>query len=572
VKRERLLSAGRKASALERQFSFERRIAAEEAVLEHASLIVASTRQELHEQYALYESFDARRATVIAPGADLSRFGPPRAGAREERAAALVDRFLASPAKPLILALCRPVEQKNVRRLLAAYAQDAGLRGQANLAIVSGSRDDVRAAEEEQRRVFTDLILDIDAFDLYGHVALPKRHASEDVPELYRLAARRRGVFVDVAVNEPFGLTLLEAAASGLPVVATEDGGPREIVETCGNGFLVDPLDTGAIARALTMALSDPKGWRRRARSGLAGVARHYTWEGHVAKYLRSAGRLLRRERKQIRRRIAYSRPEAEPSVRPFRYALISDIDETLVGSEPGLEALLAWLSGHREDVAFGVATGRVLGLAIGVLEDWGVPVPDVLVTAVGAEIHYGPRLVSDEGWARHIRRGWRREALLEALASVPGLSPQPDVKQGAFKLSFDVEKGRPSPVPEVEGLLRARGLHARVIFSQGAYLDVLPFRASKGLAIRYLAYRHGVPLRNFLVAGDSGNDTEMLVGDTLAVVVGNHKPELEALRESDQVYFAGRHYADGILEGIAHYGFVGGRTPEPREVPCSTS
>ncbi len=572
VKRERLLAAGRRASALERQFNFERRIAAEEAVLEHASLIVASTHQELREQYALYERFDARRAMVIPPGADLSRFQPPAYGLREEHAAALVDRFLKAPEKPLILALCRPVEQKNVRRLLTAYAEDPELREMANLAIVSGGRDDVRAAEKDQRRVFTDLLLDIDAFDLYGKVAIPKRHTQDDVPELYRLAARRRGVFVDVAVNEPFGLTLLEAAASGLPVVATHDGGPRDIVESCANGVLVDPLDTRAIGTAIKQAIGSPREWRRRSKSGLAGVARHYTWGGHVTKYLKAADRLLHRERKQIRRRIAYARPEEGASLRPFRYALITDIDETLVGSVAGLESLLAWLSERREEVVFGVATGRVLGLAIGVLEDWHVPMPDVLITGVGTEIHYGPELVADSGWSRHIRQSWRREALEETLAGMPGLSLQPSVKLGPFKLSYDVEKGRTSPVAEVEGLLRARGLHARLVYSQEAYLDVLPVRASKGLAIRYLAYRHGVPLRSFLVAGDSGNDVEMLLGDTLAVVVGNHKPELERLRESEQVYFASRPYADGIREGIAHYRFAeGAAAPAAREMACST-
>lgn len=573
VKRERLLAAGRKASALERQFNFERRIAAEEAALEHASLIVASTHQEIHDQYSLYERLDTRRATVIAPGAGLSRFAPPAPGLGEAHATALVDRFLESPEKALILALCRPVEQKNVRRLLAAYAEDPELRDMANLAIVSGSRVDVRTAEEDQRRLFTDLLLDLDAFDLYGKVAIPKRHGREDVPELYRLAARRRGVFVDVAVNEPFGLTILEAAASGLPVVATHDGGPKEIVESCANGVLVDPLDTRAIAAAVKRALRSPKEWRSWARSGLLGVARHYTWEGHVSRYLRAAKRLLHRERKQIRRRIAYTRPDASAHLRPFRYALITDIDETLVGGETGLESLQKWLSERREDVVFGVATGRVLGLAIGVLEEWRVQVPDVLVSAVGAEIHYGPNLVPDIGWSRHIRQGWRREALEEALAGVSGLAPQPDVKQGPFKLSYDVEPGRPSPVAEVEMLLCARGLHARLVYSQGAYLDLLPVRASKGLALRYLAYKHGVPLRSFLVAGDSGNDTEMLVGDTLAVVVGNHKPELEPLRESDQVYFARRHFADGILEGIAHYRFAGEEpVPSSSEPSCSVS
>ena len=85
----------------------------------------------------------------------------------------------------------------------------------------------------------------------------------------------------------------------------------------------------------------------------------------------------------------------------------------------------------------------------------------------------------------------------------------------------------------------------------------MLPVRASKGQAIRYLAYKWGLPLRAFLVAGDSGNDLEMLVGDTQAVVVSNHSPELEKLRGLEQIYFAETPSASGILEGMAHYGFA---------------
>lgn len=577
VKLERLLSTGRKGSALEREFNFSRRFAAEEEVLVHASLIVASSREEAKDQYGLYERFDPRRCVVIPPGADLSRFMPPGRGKRgeerEERASGLIDRFLREPRKPLILAICRPVEQKNVRRLLAAYGEDPQLMERANLAIVSGNRNDIREAADEQRQLFTELLLDVDRYDLYGKVALPKRHTQEDIPEIYRLAARRRGVFADVALTEPFGLTLVEAAASGVPVVATQEGGARDIVESCRNGLLVDPVDTTSIASALGQVLSDERQWRRWSRNGLAGVSRAFTWDAHVKRYLKAAVRILRRERKQIRRRIAYTRRVTTPSLRPFRSALVTDIDQTLVGDVEGLEALLRWLRRHREDVLFGVATGRVLGLAVGVLEEWGVGMPDVMITGVGSEIHYGPELIEDTGWSRHIRFQFRREALERALGEVPGLTAQPAAKQGTFKLSYDVAEGaRMPPLDEIEGLIRSRGLNARLIASHDAHLDVLPLRASKGLAIRHLAYTQGVPLRTFLVAGDSGNDVEMLLGDTLAVVVGNHTRELEALRGAEQVYFAQRSFAHGILEGIAHYGFGDTEsTPEGKELACST-
>ena len=62
------------------------------------------------------------------------------------------------------------------------------------------------------------------------------------------------------------------------------------------------------------------------------------------------------------------------------------------------------------------------------------------------------------------------------------------------------------------------------------------------------------MPLRNFVVAGDSGNDAEMLVGDTLGIVAGNHSAELSHLRGLEQVYSARNANAQGILEGLHHY------------------
>jgi sucrose-phosphate synthase len=178
-----------------------------------------------------------------------------------------------------------------------------------------------------------------------------------------------------------------------------------------------------------------------------------------------------------------------------------------------------------------------------------------VLITSVASEIHYGKKLVPDLGWTAHIRHQWRRDALAEALARFPGLKLQAPENQREFKLSYLATPDNMPPLGEIREYLHDLKLHAQLIYSHEEFLDVLPVRASKGHAIRYLAYKWGLPLENFLVAGDSGNDIEMLVGDTHAIVVGNHSPELAVLRDQEQVYFAQRHYAAGIIEGLQHYG-----------------
>ena len=263
-----------------------RRIEAEEKVLEHANLIITSTRQEVEEQYGMYPVDARKRMAVIPPGVDLGRFRPPRRG-EKFGIARHIDRFLDQPRKPMILAVQRPDERKNLSGLIRAYGQNDSLRDRANLVLLIGTREVIDELPRAERAVLRRMLLLIDEYDLYGSVAYPKQHSSDDIPEAFRLAAARHGVFVNPALTEPFGLTLIESAASGLPIVATNDGGPKEIVRICNNGLLVDPLDTDGMAGALHEMLSDLAAWRRRSRSGIRGADRHFSWNGHVAEYMK---------------------------------------------------------------------------------------------------------------------------------------------------------------------------------------------------------------------------------------------------------------------------------------------
>ncbi len=560
VKRGRLLANGMKEADIEARYNISWRIHAEEEALAHAHRVIASTQQEVEDQYSTYHNYHPSRMEVVPPGTDLSRFRPARRGQRKPPIAAEINRFLEKPERPLIMALSRADERKNIRGLIEAYAGSQWLRDHANLLIIAGNRDDIAELDRGARQVLTDLLLRIDRHDLYGKVAYPKHHASDDVPDLYRLVAASRGVFVNPALTEPFGLTLIEAAASGAPIVATNDGGPKEIISRCHNGLLVDPLDPEGIASAIKAILGDAALWRRFSEQGLKGVREHYSWDGHAAQYIRLIKKLGREVKRSRREQRSVSGRLADVD-----RAVFTDVDNTLIGDPAALKAFLAWLRRHRKQVAFGVATGRRLDSAQEAMQRHGIPAPDVWITSVGTEIHYGAEATPDKGWEQHISHRWEPDRLRDLLAGQLDLILQPDIDQRRFKLSFFVDPDEFEGVPAIERLLYQADLHARVIHSHGMFLDLLPVRASKGLAVRYIADKWGIPLEQVLVAGDSGNDEDMLRGRLLGVVVGNHHPELDKLRGFDRIYFAEAMHARGILEAVDHFDLLG-RCDVPRE------
>src|SRR5690625_5526754 len=142
-----------------------------------------------------------------------------------------IGRFLTTPDRPMILAISRPDRRKNIAGLVEAYGRDRELRELANLVIFAGVRRNIETMDDNEREVLTELLLLMDRFDLYGRLALPQKHDPDiDIPELYRMAAMQQGVFINPALVENFSLTIIDASACGLPVVATGLGSPTAIM------------------------------------------------------------------------------------------------------------------------------------------------------------------------------------------------------------------------------------------------------------------------------------------------------------------------------------------------------
>ncbi len=559
VKRRRLLASGLNREEVELRYNMSRRVEAEEEVLAHAELVITSTHDEIDEQYELYDYYQPDRMAVIPPGTDLKRFHPPTGSEADEPFAAVLRRFMNEPNKPMILALSRPDERKNNATLIQAYGESSELQEASNLVIVAGNRDDIREMDSGPQAVLTDLLLLIDQYDLYGHVAYPKHHQAEEVPVIYRLAASSRGVFINPALTEPFGLTLIESAASGLPLVATEDGGPKDIIGNCQNGLLIDPLDKEAMTLALLQVLKDPARWKQLAENGIKGVYAHYSWEAHAETYLQRIDPLVGRTEPPPRRSI---------SRRPMLYhdrAIFSDLDQSLLGDPESRKKFIEVVRANRKFANFGIATGRKLESALAIMKRYNIPVPDTLITSLGTEIYYAPQLTADSAWSHHIDHHWNPMAVRRIFAELPGLQLQPKSQRSRFKISYYIDPQEAPSMEDLTGLLHRDELTVNAILSFGQFLDIVPARASKGTALRYFAHQRGIPLEKILVAGGSGADEDMMRGNTLAVVVANrHHEELSQLIDVERIYFAKQTYAGGILEAIDYYDFYGEcRAPE---------
>lgn len=195
------------------------------------------------------------RTRVVYGGADPRRFAPDENDRRDG-----------------VLYLGRITPHKGVDVLLRAVP--AGVR----VTVAGSTGHDARLPEREYPALLRRLARG-------RNVRFTGPVAEDDVPRLHRRAA----VFVlpsvertcfgrRVVITELLGLSVLEAMASGTPVVASRTGGLPEVVRDGETGFLVPPGDTDALRDRLDQLLGDPALARRMGRAGRSDVLERFTW------------------------------------------------------------------------------------------------------------------------------------------------------------------------------------------------------------------------------------------------------------------------------------------------------
>jgi glycosyltransferase involved in cell wall biosynthesis len=208
--------------------------------------------------------------------------GAPRARTRVIYGGADPIRYAPEPhtVRRGVLFVGRLTPHKGVDRLLQALPDSASLR------IVGSTGHDPRLPERDYPNLLQHLAQDLDV-EFLG--ALP----DSELPAVYRSSkvlalpsVHMTCYGASVRISELLGLSVLEAMASGTPVVASRIGGLPEIVRDGETGFLVPPGDIDALHDRLDQILGDPALARRMGEAARADVLERFTWARVAARCL----------------------------------------------------------------------------------------------------------------------------------------------------------------------------------------------------------------------------------------------------------------------------------------------
>ncbi|MFA9411389.1 MAG: sucrose synthase [Deltaproteobacteria bacterium] len=290
-----------------------------------ADFIITSTYQEIAGtedsigQYESYSSFTLPRLyrvvsgidcfdpkfNIVSPGADPHIFFPYFDETRrpEELRKEIETMVYGSPDcafrgllndrdKPLLFAMSRLDRIKNMAGLVEWYAQNEELREAANLLIVGGRLRVEESNDRDEREQIERTHWLFDECGLEGSVRWVEMQTDKTkVGEFYRFVADQRGAFVQPALFEAFGLTVVEAMSSGLPTFATRFGGPLEIIQDGRSGFHIDPTQGAETTQKMLDFFracdEDPATWDTISKAGITRVDERYNWELYASTLLK---------------------------------------------------------------------------------------------------------------------------------------------------------------------------------------------------------------------------------------------------------------------------------------------
>lgn len=309
---------------LESQYHFSLQFTADLIAMNAADFIVASTYQEIvgtpdnTGYYESYQSFSmpqlyhvvsgielfSPKFNVIPPGVNENLFFPYTEAAKRvpDETQRVKDLLLTredpnivghldDPSKRSLFIISPLTAAKNLTGLVECFGSSPELQEQCNLIVITSKARLEQTTNSEEKNEIERLHAYIDRYTLQGKMRwLGLRLTSPDLAEAYRVIADCGGIFVHPARFEAFGLTILEAMMSGLPVFATQFGGPCEIIQDGENGFLINPTDLTGTAEKILQFLArceqDSNHWNQVSDRAIARVREKYTWRSHTKQLL----------------------------------------------------------------------------------------------------------------------------------------------------------------------------------------------------------------------------------------------------------------------------------------------
>ncbi|ONI14871.1 hypothetical protein PRUPE_3G014100 [Prunus persica] len=332
---------------LDPKYHFSCQFLADTISMNATDFVIASTYQEIagsKDRPGQYESHTAftlpglcrvvsginvfdPKFNIAAPGADQSVYFPYTEKQKrltsfhpaiEELLYSKEDNsehigFLADRKKPIIFSMARLDTVKNITGLVEWYGKNKRLRNLVNLAVVGGFFDPSKSKDREEIAEIKKMHTLIEKYQLRGQIRWIAAQTDRNRNgELYRCIADTRGAFVQPALYEAFGLTVIEAMNCGLPTFATNQGGPAEIIVDGISGFHIDPNNgdeaSNKIADFFEKSKTDATYWDRFSKAGLQRIYECYTWKIYANKVLNMGStytfwRQLNKEQKQAKQR-----------------------------------------------------------------------------------------------------------------------------------------------------------------------------------------------------------------------------------------------------------------------------
>ncbi len=310
---------------LDDKYHFSLQFTADLIAMNAANFIISSTYQEIVGtpdsvgQYESYQCFTmpelyhvvsgvelfSPKFNVVPPGVNEKAYFPySRAEDRvisdrnqlEELLFTLEDPAqifgkLDDPNKRPIFSMARLDRIKNMTGLAECFGKSQALQEHCNLILVAGKLRVEESGDNEERDEIEKLYRIIEQYNLYGKIRwLGVRLSKSQSGEIYRVIADHQGIFVQPALFEAFGLTILEAMISGLPTFATQFGGPLEIIQNKVNGFYINPTHLEETAERIvdfvTKCQQNPNYWYEISTRAIDRVYSTYTWKIHTTKLL----------------------------------------------------------------------------------------------------------------------------------------------------------------------------------------------------------------------------------------------------------------------------------------------